>query len=67
MSPFIKPRYPECHGCPVYQAGECFIESSRILLYFYCPASDGFRPEKLWAAASTAPRSTGQSHLNSSA
>jgi hypothetical protein len=63
MSYYSKPRYPECRVCPVYQAGECFIASSRILLYFYCPASKGFRPENLWAALSTGPRGTTESYL----
>ena len=38
------PRYPECHRCPFYQSEECLIASSRILLYFYCFVSEGFRP-----------------------
>ncbi len=50
--------YPECRLCPLYQGGECFIASSRILLYFYCPASEGFRPESLWAAVVSSPRSS---------
>lgn len=38
------PRYPECHLCPFRQAEECLIAPSRILIYFYCPISEGFRP-----------------------
>lgn len=38
------PRYPECHRCPLYQSEECLIAPSRILLYFYCPVSEGFKP-----------------------
>lgn len=37
-------RYPECDQCPLYQAQECLIAPSRILIYFYCPVSEGFRP-----------------------
>lgn len=43
MSRTTELRYTKCHRCPFYQAEECLIAPSRILLYFYCPASEGFR------------------------
>lgn len=43
-------RYFECRGCPFFLADRCLIEASRILLYFYCPASEGFRAEKVLPA-----------------
>ncbi len=45
-----KTRYPECRRCPFLLAEKCLIEASRILLYFYCPASEGFRAEKVMPA-----------------
>lgn len=39
--------HPECRSCPFKVAGHCLIEPSRILIYFYCPASEGFRGEKV--------------------
>lgn len=36
--------YAECHQCPFYQYEECLIAPSSILLYFYCPVSEGSRP-----------------------
>lgn len=55
------PKYNECRSCPFYLGDKCLIEASRILLYFYCPASEGFRAEKVMPAvyrvtAETVPR-----------
>jgi hypothetical protein len=37
------PPCPECAKCPFWQYQECLIRSSRILIYFYCPASEGYQ------------------------
>lgn len=55
------PKFKECRRCPFYLGDKCLIDASRILLYFYCPASEGFRAEKVLPAiyqvtAETAPR-----------
>lgn len=43
-------QYPECRRCPFYLADKCLISPSRILLHFYCPASEGFQAEKVLPA-----------------
>jgi hypothetical protein len=38
----------ECRRCPLYKSQECLIAPSRILLFFFCPLSEGFRPPEGW-------------------